>query len=78
VHTLKIDRSFVRGAPDEREACALIRAVIQFAHSLGLSVVAEGVENYRQLDLLRAEGCDYLQGYLMDPALPAATYAAML
>jgi diguanylate cyclase (GGDEF)-like protein len=78
VHTLKIDRSFIRGAPDEREACALIRAVIQFAHSLDLSVVAEGVENYRQLDLLRAEGCDYLQGYLMDPALPPATYAAML
>ena len=78
VHTLKIDRSFVQGAPHERDACALIRAVIQFAHSLDLSVVAEGVENYRQLDLLRAEGCDYLQGYLMDPALPAATYAAML
>ncbi len=78
VHTLKIDRSFVRGAPDERDACALIRAVIQFAHSLGLLVVAEGVENYRQLDLLRAEGCDYLQGYLMDPAMPAANYMALL
>jgi diguanylate cyclase (GGDEF)-like protein len=78
VHTLKIDRSFVAGAPDERDACALIRAVIQIAHSLDLSVVAEGVETYRQLDLLKAEGCDYLQGYLMDPALPPAAYAAML
>ncbi len=78
VHTLKIDRSFVAGAPDERDACALIRAVIQIAHSLDMSVVAEGVETYRQLDLLKAEGCDYLQGYLMDPALPPAAYAAML
>lgn len=78
VHALKIDRSFVQGAPDERDSCALIRAVIQFAHSLDLMVVAEGVETYRQLGFLRDEGCDYLQGYLMDPALPLASYTAML
>ncbi len=78
VNALKIDRSFVQGAPDERDSCALIRAVIQFAHSLDLAVVAEGVETYRQLGFLRDEGCDYLQGYLMDPALPLASYTAML
>ena len=46
--------------------------------SSDLSVVAEGVETYRQLDFLRAESCDYLQGYLVDPALPVSAYTAML
>ena len=78
VHTLKIDRGFVKDAPDEKDSCALIRAVIQFAHALGLQVVAEGVETYAQRDFLRGEGCDYLQGYLMDPAMPVSAYAAML
>ncbi|MBS1169383.1 MAG: GGDEF-domain containing protein [Burkholderiaceae bacterium] len=68
VNQLKIDRSFVRDLPGDGEA--FIIAIISMAHSLGLTVVAEGVETAEQLRFLRDNGCDIAQGYYF--ALPAA------
>jgi len=69
VHQLKVDRSFVRDLPHNGDDVAITRAVIAMAHSLRMSVVAEGVEHQQQFDLLRAEGCDEFQGFYCRPAL---------
>lgn len=63
--TVKIDRSFIAQMEDSARARALVRAIIAMGHSLGLRVVAEGVETDAQRALLVGEGCDYLQGYLL-------------
>ena len=63
VDCLKVDRSFVRDLPHNGDDVAITRAVIAMAHSLKMSVVAEGVEHQEQFDLLRSEGCDEFQGY---------------
>ena len=63
IDRLKVDRSFVRDLPHNGDDLAITRAVIAMAHSLRMSVVAEGVEHQEQFDLLRAEGCDEFQGY---------------
>ncbi len=76
--TLKIDRSFVRGLPDDRDDATITQAVIALSHSLGLQVVAEGVETNEQLDFLRRLGCDQVQGYLIDRPMPAAQLAQRL
>jgi diguanylate cyclase (GGDEF)-like protein/PAS domain S-box-containing protein len=75
---VKIDRTFVHRLEEEREATVLIAAMIQMAHSLGKSTVAEGVETAEQLARLRRLECDVVQGYLIgrpaagpDVALPA-------
>ena len=75
---LKIDRSFIRGIPGDRYDMAIVHTVITLAHSLGISVVAEGVENEQQLDILRAHACEHYQGWLFSPALPAAGLQALL
>ena len=64
ISELKIDRSFVMGLPDSVEDVAITRAVVAMAHSLGLKVVAEGVETPAQHQMLRLMGCDELQGHL--------------
>jgi EAL domain-containing protein (putative c-di-GMP-specific phosphodiesterase class I) len=63
VDCVKIDRSFVNDIPGDAGDSALTRAIIAMGHSLGLHVVAEGVERRDQLDFLRREGCDEYQGY---------------
>ncbi len=71
VGMLKIDRSFVDGLGREAEDEIIIETVIRMASSLGLEVVAEGVETQQQAEMLRALGCHYLQGYLYGrPAAP--------
>ena len=70
VHTLKVDQSFVRDLPHNRDDVAITRAVIAMAHSLKMNVIAEGVERLEQLTLLTAEGCDEFQGYFCARALP--------
>ncbi|NEX21622.1 EAL domain-containing protein [Thiorhodococcus mannitoliphagus] len=65
VDELKIDRSFVQGLPDSSDDVSLVEAIIGMARSLGLELVAEGVEDERQLAFLRQRGCGLLQGYLL-------------
>lgn len=69
IDQLKVDRSFVRDLPHNGDDVAITRAVIALAHSLKMTVVAEGVENRSQFDLLRDEGCDEFQGYYCKPPL---------
>ena len=78
VERIKIDRSFVAVATEERTAAAIVRAVIQLGHGLGQQIVAEGVETLAQLELLRNEGCDAFQGYLCAPPLTAQECEAFL
>ncbi|HET9580655.1 MAG TPA: EAL domain-containing protein [Usitatibacter sp.] len=74
VDAIKIDGSFVRDMEDDPNDEAIIQAILAMAHSLGLSVVAEGVENAAQLAALRQLGCDEYQGFLESAALTAADF----
>ena len=67
VNVLKIDRSFVADLPTDPDACAVVSAVLGLGHGMGLVVVAEGVENQEQLDVLRDMGCDEYQGFIDGP-----------
>jgi diguanylate cyclase (GGDEF)-like protein len=70
IDTLKLDRSFIRDVTTDAEDAAIVSAVISMAHSLNLHVVAEGVETEAQLDLLREQKCDRIQGFFFSPPLP--------
>lgn len=70
IDTLKIDRIFVSRIDIDRETREIVRVIIQLAHSLGLKVVAEGVEKEAQLDLLKDLGCELAQGYLFSKPVP--------
>jgi EAL domain-containing protein (putative c-di-GMP-specific phosphodiesterase class I) len=74
---LKIDRSFVMDLAGDSGDLALCEGIIVMAHKLGLKVVAEGVETEAQLNLLKAAGCDYAQGFVYAPPLPAPELAKM-
>lgn len=76
--TLKIDRSFIRDLPNDRDSVAITNAIIALGHSLNLNVVAEGVESAAQLVHLRAQGTDGIQGFLFNPPLPVAQATALL
>jgi EAL domain-containing protein (putative c-di-GMP-specific phosphodiesterase class I) len=66
---VKIDRTMVAGLGNDQRDTAIVRATIELAHSLGLAVVAVGVETDEQCDLLTTLGCDHAQGYLFSPAV---------
>ena len=75
VKLLKVDKSFVTGMVDKAEQRQLVKSIINLAHSMGLEVVAEGVECPQELELLRQFACDQAQGYLISRALPLAELA---
>ena len=76
IDKLKIDRSFVHDLPDNRDSAAITCAIIQMGRSLGLTVVAEGVETEAQRAFLAGQGCHELQGLLISPPLPQAAFEA--
>ncbi len=78
IDTLKIDQSFLQELESDETTLPLVKAIISVAHSLGLTVVAEGVENEKQLTALRSVGCDRVQGYLLGEPLPAEAVSALL
>ncbi|HEX8478810.1 MAG TPA: EAL domain-containing protein [Telluria sp.] len=78
VHALKIDRAFVRDLETSMEDRAIVAAIVALARSLGLSVVAEGVETEAQFALLRASGCAFAQGYLFSTPVEAEEAARLL
>jgi len=75
---LKIDRSFVRDLPEDNDDRAIVEAIVSLAHSLGLRVTAEGVENSAQLRLLQELACDEIQGTLCSPPMEAEAIPAWL
>jgi EAL domain-containing protein (putative c-di-GMP-specific phosphodiesterase class I) len=77
IDRVKIDRSFVQSLTTE-VGRSLVGAIISMAHSLGIGVVAEGVENREQADFLRDRGCDELQGFLFSPAVPVEDFSRFL
>ncbi|MFA9460227.1 EAL domain-containing protein [Thiohalorhabdus sp. Cl-TMA] len=76
--TLKIDKSFVCDIPGDLSDMALVRTILAMGKSLGMRVVAEGVESEEQAELLRREGCEVGQGFLYAPALPGEELAELL
>lgn len=78
VKTIKIDTSFVRDIASDSGNAAIVSGTIAMAHLLGCQAVAEGVETLAQLQFLRDQGCDTVQGFLVSPAVPAAAFEALL
>ncbi|MFJ3521450.1 putative bifunctional diguanylate cyclase/phosphodiesterase [Pseudomonas sp. NPDC090203] len=78
VDYVKIDQAFIRGLNEGTEDAAITRAIIAMAHSLGLKVVAEGVEDAQQLAFLRAHACDEVQGYLISRPVEASAMGNVL
>jgi diguanylate cyclase (GGDEF)-like protein/PAS domain S-box-containing protein len=75
---LKIDRSFVDRLGGDREDVALVRTIVRLGQSLGMSTVAEGIEDMVQLTALREMGCDFAQGYLLSRPVPAPEAGRLL
>lgn len=75
---LKVDQSFVQDIEASQKTQALIKAIIGMARSLDLEVIGEGVEKVEQLDFLRGQSCDQVQGYLLSRPLPASEISKML
>jgi EAL domain-containing protein (putative c-di-GMP-specific phosphodiesterase class I) len=78
VDTLKIDRSFVERLGEQTDDAALANTIVQLGRSLGMSTVAEGIEEYGQLAALREMGCDYAQGFYFSRPVPAAEAGRLL
>ena len=78
VHKLKLDQSFVSGLPHDQDDVAITRAVIALGHSMGLKVLAEGIEQLEQVELLQQLDCDHAQGYYFGRPQPAEQLAAHL
>ncbi|MEY3304397.1 MAG: EAL domain-containing protein [Pseudanabaena sp.] len=78
VNTLKIDRCFIQDITTDRHDATISLAIIDLAHSLSLQVIAEGVETAEQIQFLKENNCDQVQGYFFSPPLPAPEFEKML
>jgi diguanylate cyclase (GGDEF)-like protein/PAS domain S-box-containing protein len=78
IHTLKIDRSFAQNAPRDANDAEIVKTIIAMARSLKLAVIAEGVEDQEQLELLRNQGCEVMQGHHFCQPVPAQEVTRML
>ena len=78
IHTLKIDRSFVRDIVTDKNDHTIVAAIIAMAHSLEIEVIAEGIETAEQLQLLMAQHCNHYQGYYFSRPVPVAHIENML
>ena len=75
---LKIDQSFVESLPYDMNACAIVRTIIGLGKTLGLRVIAEGVETQEQLEFLNDNGCHLYQGYLFGRPMPLGEFVAFV
>lgn len=78
LHTLKIDRAFVKDIQGNGQNGEIARAIIAMSHSLGMNVIAEGVETEEQLEFLRAQQCDLIQGFYISKPLDRDAFDALL
>lgn len=75
---LKIDRSFIKDVAVSQDSVAIVKAIIAMARSLNFSLIAEGVETEPQLDFLKSNGCEVIQGYYFSPPVPALEMTRLL
>ena len=78
IHTLKIDKSFVKEVTNNANGAAICSSIIALAHTMNLTVVAEGIETKEQLDFLLEKGCEIGQGYYFSEPLPASEAESLL
>ena len=78
INSLKIDRTFIAGLSDQPEAQTIVSAIIQLAHSLGMTAVSEGVETNEQHNQVVMLGCDSCQGFYFAHPMPAADLDRLL
>jgi diguanylate cyclase (GGDEF)-like protein/PAS domain S-box-containing protein len=78
IDKIKIDRTFVRDIPADPDGVAIVSAIIDLARNMGITSIAEGVDDVSQLQFLKQRGCEEMQGYLMSRPLPADRFAAWL
>lgn len=78
IDALKIDKSFITNLPDSTGDAAIVKAIITIGHSLGMNIIAEGVETEAQLEFLHEQGCDRVQGYFYAAELPGHQFAALI
>ncbi len=78
IDTLKIDQSFVQDIGEEQDSESIVSLIISMAHTLKLTVIAEGVETEKQLAFLEEKKCEMLQGYLFSKPVPAKQFEKLL
>ena len=78
VNALKIDRSFIKNISNEQSGMAMVAAIIKLAHALNLEVVAEGVEELKELEILKEHSCKYVQGYYFSKPLNVQDFTKKL
>ncbi|MBB6522683.1 EAL domain-containing protein [Pseudoteredinibacter isoporae] len=78
VNTVKIDKSFIQGLPEDRENATLVTAIVAMAHGLNLKVIAEGVESEAQWTFLKQVNCDLMQGFHVGRPMPAEDFESFL